>query len=169
MIRKTASSPLPCASFCVQPVNDSATRAVRQEFPDQPGRVQLVLEAEERCAVQPLQLDRALGHLLRNARQAVRDGQGIRIRTWDGDGGSYIEVSDDGVDLVLTGHMHDGQITVPLPRDKVRLAHPRAPFAAGMYTRDGIQMHVSPGLGTTFVPFRFYARPEATELVLTPQ
>jgi predicted MPP superfamily phosphohydrolase len=73
----------------------------------------------------------------------------------------------DSFDLVLTGHMHDGQITLPLPRDKLRLAHPRAPFASGMYTRDGIQMHVSPGLGTTFVPFRFYARPEATELVLT--
>jgi predicted MPP superfamily phosphohydrolase len=27
-------------------------------------------------------------------------------------------------------------------------------------------MHVSAGLGTTFVPFRFAARPEATELVL---
>ena len=30
----------------------------------------------------------------------------------------------------------------------------------------GTVMHVSPGLGTTFVPFRFFARPEATELVL---
>jgi predicted MPP superfamily phosphohydrolase len=27
-------------------------------------------------------------------------------------------------------------------------------------------LHVSPGLGTTFVPFRFAARPEATELLL---
>jgi predicted MPP superfamily phosphohydrolase len=27
-------------------------------------------------------------------------------------------------------------------------------------------MHVSAGLGTTFVPFRFFARPEATELLL---
>jgi predicted MPP superfamily phosphohydrolase len=27
-------------------------------------------------------------------------------------------------------------------------------------------MHVSAGLGTTFVPFRFFARPEATELML---
>ena len=27
-------------------------------------------------------------------------------------------------------------------------------------------MHVSPGTGTTFVPFRFFARPEVTELVL---
>jgi uncharacterized protein len=75
---------------------------------------------------------------------------------------------DDSFQLVLAGHMHDGQITVPLPRGKLRLAHPRAPFAAGIYARDGVQMHVSPGLGTTFVPFRFYARPEVTELVLLP-
>ena len=30
-------------------------------------------------------------------------------------------------------------------------------------------MHVSPGTGTTFVPFRFFARPEVTELVLRPR
>jgi predicted MPP superfamily phosphohydrolase len=29
-------------------------------------------------------------------------------------------------------------------------------------------MHISPGTGTTFVPFRFFARPEVTELVLHP-
>jgi uncharacterized protein len=75
---------------------------------------------------------------------------------------------DDSFQVVLAGHMHDGQITVPLPRGKLRLAHPRAQFAAGVYTRSGVQMHVSPGLGTTFVPFRFYARPEVTELVLLP-
>jgi predicted MPP superfamily phosphohydrolase len=69
-------------------------------------------------------------------------------------------------DLVLAGHMHDGQISIPLPKDKLRLAHPRARFTAGLYERCGTCMHVSPGLGTTFVPFRFYARPEATELVL---
>jgi predicted MPP superfamily phosphohydrolase len=69
-------------------------------------------------------------------------------------------------DVVLAGHMHDGQISLPLPRDKLRLAHVNAPFTTGVYSRDGMWMHVSPGLGTTFVPFRFYARPEATELVL---
>ena len=36
----------------------------------------------------------------------------------------------------------------------------------GLYSRGGSALHVSPGLGTTFVPFRFFARPEATELVL---
>jgi uncharacterized protein len=74
----------------------------------------------------------------------------------------------DSFELVLAGHMHDGQISLPLPQDKLRLAHPRARFTTGLYQRGAMWMHVSPGLGTTFVPFRFYARPEATELVLQP-
>ena len=69
-------------------------------------------------------------------------------------------------DLVLAGHMHDGQITVPYPGGKVRLAHPTARYASGVYRSAAGVMHISPGLGTTFVPFRFGARPEATELVL---
>ncbi|HEY8727932.1 MAG TPA: metallophosphoesterase, partial [Gaiellaceae bacterium] len=72
-------------------------------------------------------------------------------------------------DLVLSGHMHDGQIALPLGRErKFRFAHPSVHFATGLYERPGGTMHVSPGLGTTFVPFRFFARPEATELVLQP-
>ena len=70
-------------------------------------------------------------------------------------------------DLVLAGHMHDGQISLPLGRDKkYRFAHPNTRYAAGLFERPGGMLHVSPGLGTTFVPFRFFARPEATELVL---
>ena len=70
-------------------------------------------------------------------------------------------------DLVLAGHMHDGQISLPLGRNrKYRFAHPHMRYATGLYRRPGGTMHVSPGLGTTFVPFRFFARPEATELVL---
>ncbi len=68
--------------------------------------------------------------------------------------------------LLLAGHLHDGQISIPYLGGKLRLAHPRYPYPCGLYRRDGSTMHVSPGLGTTFVPFRFFARPEATELVL---
>jgi predicted MPP superfamily phosphohydrolase len=72
-------------------------------------------------------------------------------------------------DLVLAGHMHDGQISLPLGRErKYRFAHPNTRYAAGLYRRPAATLHVSPGLGTTFVPFRFFARPEATELVLQP-
>ncbi len=68
--------------------------------------------------------------------------------------------------VVLAGHMHDGQICLPYPGGKARLAHPRARYTHGTYRRGDTIMHVSPGLGTTFLPFRFFARPEATELVL---
>jgi uncharacterized protein len=68
--------------------------------------------------------------------------------------------------LILSGHLHAGQIAVPYGAGRVMLAHPRARYSHGIYRRAGTTMHVSPGLGTTFVPFRFFARPEATELVL---
>jgi len=70
-------------------------------------------------------------------------------------------------DLVLAGHLHGGQICIPYGRGKkLRLAHLRWTYAEGLYNRPGGVLHVSPGLGTTFVPLRFFARPEATELVL---
>lgn len=69
-------------------------------------------------------------------------------------------------DLVLAGHLHGGQICIPYGRGKLRLAHIRWTYAEGLYRRPGGVLHVSPGLGTTFVPFRYFARPEATELLL---
>lgn len=69
-------------------------------------------------------------------------------------------------DLVLSGHLHGGQIVLPLPGRSLTLAHPSARYVSGPYsTRAGV-MHVSPGTGTTFVPVRLFARPEVTELVL---
>jgi len=68
--------------------------------------------------------------------------------------------------LVLSGHLHSGQITIPYGIGKLRLAHLRPGYFEGLYVRPAGTLHVSPGLGTTFVPFRFAARPEATELNL---
>lgn len=72
----------------------------------------------------------------------------------------------DAFHLVLAGHMHAGQIVVPFPGGKLRLAHLRARDVEGIYRYGSSVLHVSPGLGTTFVPFRFFARPEVTELVV---
>ncbi len=69
-------------------------------------------------------------------------------------------------DLILAGHLHAGQICVPLPGRRMTLAHPRAELVSGLYRTTAGTMHVSPGTGTTFVPFRLFARPEVTELVL---
>jgi predicted MPP superfamily phosphohydrolase len=69
-------------------------------------------------------------------------------------------------DVVLAGHMHGGQINLPYPGGKLHLAHLGARFTRGLYMLPAATMHVSAGLGTTFVPFRFAARPEASELVL---
>jgi len=69
-------------------------------------------------------------------------------------------------DLVLSGHLHAGQICVPWPGGRLRLAHIRWTYIRGLYRRPGGTLHLSAGLGTTFVPFRFLARPEATELIL---
>jgi predicted MPP superfamily phosphohydrolase len=81
---------------------------------------------------------------------------------------NVIERLPDGAfDLVLAGHMHDGQICLPYPGGKLRLAHLTARHTYGLYRRGTTTMHVSAGLGTTFLPFRFFARPEATELELT--
>jgi predicted MPP superfamily phosphohydrolase len=69
-------------------------------------------------------------------------------------------------DLILAGHLHGGQICLPTPRGKLRLEHMRAPHWEGVHQTPTGTLHVSRGLGTSFVPFRFLARPEATKLVL---
>lgn len=71
-----------------------------------------------------------------------------------------------GYQLVLAGHMHAGQIVVPYPGGKLRLAHLRSRLTEGLYREGDVTLHVSPGLGTTLVPLRLFARPEVTELVL---
>ena len=47
--------------------------------------------------------------------------------------------------------MHAGQIVLPYPGGRVR-SRTRGPQVAGLYRDGGTVMHVSPGLGTTFVP-----------------
>jgi len=73
---------------------------------------------------------------------------------------------DGAYHLVLAGHLHAGQITIPLPGGRLALAHPRAPELTGLHLAPATAMHVSPGTGTSLLPLRFFARPEATELVL---
>jgi uncharacterized protein len=69
-------------------------------------------------------------------------------------------------DLIVAGHLHGGQICLPTPGGKLRLEHLHAPHWEGLHKTAAGMLHVSRGLGTSFVPFRFLARPEATKLTL---
>jgi predicted MPP superfamily phosphohydrolase len=68
--------------------------------------------------------------------------------------------------VVLAGHLHGGQLCIPTPWGKVGLAHPRPRHLGGVKRVSETTLVVSRGIGTTFVPFRFLARPEAAVLVL---
>lgn len=70
--------------------------------------------------------------------------------------------------LVLAGHLHGGQICVPWPGGRIGLAHPRSGAITALEACNGTVQHTSPGLGTTFVPFRLFAQPEVTLLRLRP-
>jgi predicted MPP superfamily phosphohydrolase len=75
-------------------------------------------------------------------------------------------IEEGAFHLILSGHYHAGQIVIPYPGGKLRLAHLRARDVDGLHDYGRTKLHVSPGLGTTFVPFRLFARPEVTELVV---
>jgi predicted MPP superfamily phosphohydrolase len=75
-------------------------------------------------------------------------------------------VPESSFHLILAGHFHAGQIVIPFPGGRLRLAHVGAGDVEGIYRYGATALHVSPGIGTTFVPFRFFARPEVTELVV---
>jgi predicted MPP superfamily phosphohydrolase len=71
---------------------------------------------------------------------------------------------DDGVDLILAGHTHGGQVRLPA----VGALHRKSRiYDHGLRRRPWTQVYTSRGLGTTFLPIRLNARPELAILELT--
>src|ERR671938_172900 len=69
-----------------------------------------------------------------------------------------------GVDLVLSGHTHGGQITWRSERS--RSGRPRRRMLRGLGRRGDTQIYVTRGLGTVIVPLRYGCRPEVSLLEL---
>jgi predicted MPP superfamily phosphohydrolase len=108
-----------------------------------------------------------LAYMRRDSRAAALADEGVALRILLAHFPRAVERLPRRFELVLAGHYHDGQIALPLGRGrKLRFAELHAPYPCGLYRFAETTMHVSPGLGTSFVPLRFAARPEATELVL---
>jgi predicted MPP superfamily phosphohydrolase len=71
------------------------------------------------------------------------------------------EAASAGVNLVLTGHTHGGQIGIPF---LIRRSHSanKSRFIKGLFAVGNTKLYVNRGIGTTHVPVRFFCRPEIT-------
>ncbi len=79
----------------------------------------------------------------------------------------------DGMDLILAGHTHGGQVCVPGYGALVTNCDLDAARVKGLSSHSfggrTARLHVSAGVGTSpYAPYRFACRPEATLLTLVP-
>lgn len=72
-----------------------------------------------------------------------------------------------GVDLMLAGHTHGGQIRLPLIGALWVPGQGFFPkYDAGLFLKDSSYLYISRGLGTSEIDFRFLCRPEVSLLTL---
>jgi len=72
----------------------------------------------------------------------------------------------DGVDLVLAGDTHGGQVRLPFNLSLLIKPPEERRYLAGHFAQGRTQMIVSRGIGTLYVPLRFMAPPEVLLLTL---
>lgn len=71
-----------------------------------------------------------------------------------------------GVSLILSGHTHGGQVTLPVVGSPAAYVWKHLKYLRGMYEDEGTQLYVSRGTGMIGVPIRIGARPEVAVLRL---
>jgi uncharacterized protein len=75
----------------------------------------------------------------------------------------FREAARYGVDLMLSGHTHGGQIKL---RDDEKRLLPRRRLKAGLHGRRNSQIYITRGIGTVVVPMRYQCPPEISLLEL---
>jgi len=71
-----------------------------------------------------------------------------------------------GVSLILSGHTHGGQVSLPLIGSPARFISSEMKYERGLYEKNGTQLYVSRGTGVIGLPVRFGSRPEVALLRL---
>lgn len=66
-----------------------------------------------------------------------------------------------GVNLVLVGHTHGGQIGIPFLIGNSHSAN-KSSFMSGLFDTGKTKLYVNQGIGNTSIPVRFFFRPEIT-------
>lgn len=76
------------------------------------------------------------------------------------------KIDPDGVELILSGHLHGGQILLPFygPLARNTACNASRSYTAGLYRVNGLNLFANRGLGTSLAPLRFMARPEVAVL-----
>ena len=74
-------------------------------------------------------------------------------------------VIGSGVDLMLSGHTHGGQVRIPF-MPPMNLPPMGRKYIEGYFSLSGLQLYVTRGIGTVGVPFRFRCPPEITLITL---
>ena len=79
---------------------------------------------------------------------------------------SFSAATAAGVDLVLTGHTHGGQLGVPFLGQRLNLARLTGQRSRGLVHSGKTAMYVNAGLGTTGPPMRLAVPPEIALITL---
>jgi uncharacterized protein len=96
--------------------------------------------------------------------RAVPDGEPVVLLSHDPD---LFPRVPERVALTVSGHLHGGQIGVPLVRRPFIPSRFGERYARGHVIEDGRHLYVTSGFGTTGWPVRFLAPPEVVVLRLT--
>lgn len=72
---------------------------------------------------------------------------------------AFDQAAEEGINLVLAGDTHGGQIGIPWLVRMSRYAY-RGPYMKGVFKKKGTVMSVSNGIGTKSIPVRFLCPPE---------
>ena len=80
---------------------------------------------------------------------------------------AFDRAADLGVDLMLSGHTHGGQLSLESLHRGLCFSRLATPYISGRYEKAGSQLYVNRGIGTIGFPVRLGARPEITVFELT--
>jgi predicted MPP superfamily phosphohydrolase len=79
----------------------------------------------------------------------------------------FDRAADLGIDLMLSGHTHGGQLALGFGRRGLNLSDVLYRYTTGWYEQRSTKLYVNRGIGTTGFPIRLGARPEITVFELT--
>lgn len=103
-------------------------------------------------------IDGTLEHLVS---EGLNTGEGVLTVLLAHEPQNLSQYSNAGMDLVLSGHAHGGQVRLPFVGGLVAPDQGFFPeYTAGIYEKNSTSMVVSRGLGNSIIPIRIFNRPE---------